>query len=123
MKNNNNNSDDCNEAEKCKRKLKLLKNAIRNRHYRWNLRLEVIKAYGSKCQCCGETNYEFLTIDHVDKITSLNDRKLGRGHKLYMHLKRKGWPKEGYRLLCYNCNCSIGNFGYCPHKNESKNKH
>src|SRR5881396_3810055 len=29
------------------------------------LRAEGIGAYGGKCACCGETTFEFLTIDHV----------------------------------------------------------
>lgn len=28
----------------------------------------------------------------------------------------QGYPKDRYRLLCYNCNCAIGARGYCPHK-------
>src|SRR5439155_21290455 len=33
---------------------------------RSKLRREVIESYGNKCQCCGETQYEFLTINHVN---------------------------------------------------------
>lgn len=38
------------------------------------------------------------------------------GHKFYVHLKKIGFPKDRYRLLCYNCNMSRGRYGYCPHQ-------
>jgi hypothetical protein len=31
-------------------------------------------------------------------------------------LKRRGYPQEGYTILCFNCNLSRGFFGYCPHE-------
>ena len=29
-----------------------------------------------------------------------------------------GFPKDKYRLLCHNCNQSMGWYGYCPHQKE-----
>jgi hypothetical protein len=37
-------------------------------------------------------------------------------------LKREGFPKEGYRFLCSNCNHSLGIHGYCPHRRERENQ-
>jgi hypothetical protein len=85
---------------------------------------EGIIAYGGKCQCCGEPRFEFLTIEHTEgrgaacydgienKIVRLS------GMRLWQLLKRKGWPRTGYALLCFNCNCAKGAFGYCPHERE-----
>src|SRR6266702_8161662 len=42
---------------------KTLQRAKRNRE---NLKREVFEAYGNKCNCCGEANQGFLTIDHID---------------------------------------------------------
>ena len=38
------------------------------------------------------------------------------GCTFYYMLKKNGWPKDKYRLLCLNCNCSYGYYGYCPHQ-------
>jgi len=80
-------------------------------------KVKIIEAYGSKCVCCGETLLEFLTIDHInnDGAADRKENKHGSGGKLYRWLIQNNFPKEGYQLLCYNCNCSKGFFGYCPH--------
>lgn len=78
------------------------------------LREEVIREYGGECSCCGEALYEFLAIDHIGNWGHLEGRK--GGHPLYKRLKTQGFPKDLYRLLCHNCNQSIGIYGYCPHR-------
>lgn len=87
--------------------------------YRYKLKLEMLEAFGWKCQCCGEDNPHFLTMDHV-----MND---GRQHReevggfqsvevLYGAARKEGWPKDKYQLLCMNCNWAKGKWGECPHK-------
>lgn len=80
------------------------------------VRLEVLLHYSEgtlTCQCCREGNVEFLTIDHIDGG--------GREHRreiycaTYRWLRTNGYP-SGYRVLCMNCNFSIGVRGYCPHQ-------
>jgi hypothetical protein len=35
---------------------------------------------------------------------------------VYRDLKKRGWPQEGYTVLCMNCNFAQ-RFGHrCPHK-------
>jgi hypothetical protein len=84
------------------------------------LRRETIASYGGECECCGETEPRFLTIDHVKGDGQESRRTFGSGNKLYRALKRKGFPKEGLRLLCYNCNCSRGQYGKCPHETKGE---
>lgn len=80
------------------------------------LRREVIDAYGSECACCGEKHIEFLAIDHVNGNGRQERLKVRRiGHSFYLWLRRNGFPKEGFRVLCHNCNQSLGLYGYCPH--------
>lgn len=85
------------------------------RAHRARLKWVVFQAYGGqKCSCCGETNFDFLTIDHINgggcqHLKSLNG-------KLYDWLKRNNFP-AGYRVLCWNCNCGRRiNGGICPHE-------
>lgn len=80
----------------------------------------VVSAYGGKCECCGETIIEFLTIDHINGDGFLHRRRVGKGRKIYRDLIKAGFPKDNYRLLCFNCNIARGFYGYCPHHPEDK---
>ncbi len=84
------------------------------RHHK-KLRAEVLKAYGGKCKCCGIDIPEFLSVDHMNNDGTEHRNKVGRGHRFYNWLKRNDYPK-GFQLLCNNCNQSLGNYGYCPHR-------
>ena len=81
------------------------------------VRLEAIAAYGGQCACCGEVRQEFLTIDHINGGGNKH-RKALNGSSVFDALKREGFPKDRYRLLCYNCNCALAHRGYCPHERE-----
>jgi len=79
-----------------------------NAKYKWALRLNVIKGYGGKCELCGEDNPHSLTIDHINGDGAEERRVLGGWEKLYKKLRDENYPKDNYRLLCYNCNCALG---------------
>ncbi len=79
----------------------------------------VINAYGGKCECCGETIIEFLTIDHTKNDGAIHRRKIGKKN-VYKDLIKRGFPKDGYRILCFNCNITRGFYGYCPHHLKEK---
>lgn len=92
-------------------------NAAYNRKVRLELKTIVYRHYGNKCQCCGETEWEFLSIDHVNQ-DGHKERKLHiGGGAIYRHIRNQGFPKSKYRILCFNCNQSAryGN-GTCIHK-------
>jgi hypothetical protein len=74
----------------------------------------LFQIYGPDCRCCGEDKREFLTIDHIRPVGSKRTKnRCGVG--FFRWLKKMKFPK-GYRVLCLNCNFSIGHFGYCPHR-------
>jgi hypothetical protein len=75
---------------------------------------EFLAAYGNKCDCCGEEEKEFLSLDHING-GGYKHRK-STGTNIYVVARREGYPKDKYRVLCYNCNLSIGFYGYCPHQ-------
>ena len=78
-------------------------------------RLEVIRAYGSKCECCGESRPEFLALDHRNGDGAEERHRLHIASKGTLRLaKREGFPNR-YRLLCHNCNQARAFYGYCPH--------
>lgn len=76
------------------------------------LRNRVITAYGGECACCGERELRFLTMDHVHGRAKGDKR---RGDHLYQWLETHNHP-DGFRVLCVNCNWSLGIHGWCPHR-------
>lgn len=96
----------------------------RSRIFNLNLRLEVIFHYSagtSKCSCCGENKLEFLSIDHISGGGTSHRESVGYGSRFYLWLRKNKYP-EGYRVLCHNCNMSLGQYGYCPHGKEINGK-
>lgn len=84
-----------------------------------SLRFEVFSAYGGKCSCCGETNYGFLSIDHINRDGKADRAKhRNRFGQLYSWLKENDYPRDRYRLMCMNCNWGSRHTGTCPHKAE-----
>ena len=85
-------------------------------------REQVFEAYGGyKCNCCGETERMFLSIDHVHN-DGAEQRKAGlyggSGTAFYIWLRKNKFP-EGYQVLCMNC--QVGkhkNGGVCPHQRK-----
>ena len=84
--------------------------------YRNRLRNEALAAYGNRCSCCGESQSEFLCFDHVHGGGAKHRRETGlKGQELYRWLIKNNFPPS-FRVLCHNCNLSLGVYGYCPHK-------
>jgi len=75
-------------------------------------RLLVIENYGGKCECCGESFYEFLTIDHKDNSGAKHREEIGI-NTIYFWLVKNDYPKDRFRLLCHNCNYAIAHYGRC----------
>lgn len=80
----------------------------------------VIGEYGGECNCCGESNEKFLTIDHVNNDGKLEKTSSGKsrvnGSQLYSKIIKNKFPVN-YQVLCMNCNWGKArNKGICPHK-------
>lgn len=71
-------------------------------------RLETLKEYGSFCNHCGEKNLLVLQIDHINGGGRQERINTSASSNIYLFLKRKGFPKDNYQLLCANCNWSKG---------------
>lgn len=84
-----------------------------------------IREYGGKCSCCGETQVVFLTIDHINNDAKQTDRIPGEKRRTCKNLWEKlailNYPKDKYRLLCFNCNSGRAiNNNICPHQNDTQ---
>lgn len=81
---------------------------------RFKTRQQLIEMYGESCACCGEAICEFLAIDH----TNGGGKKHIASFKSFSAYQR--WllkeKRQGFRVLCHNCNLARGFYGYCPHE-------
>jgi hypothetical protein len=86
------------------------------------LKRRVMVAYGDRCACCHEDELWFLTIEHINHD--------GRRHRelvsnVYRDLRDRGWPKNGFTILCWNCQMATRYRKPCPHevkKNEYRSR-
>jgi hypothetical protein len=91
--------------------------ALKSKEWQQRLREATLLHYGGnppRCSCCGETIMEFLTIDHINGRKGTGHSRSFGGWRLYHWLKKHDFP-DGYRVLCYNCNCSQARTKVCPH--------
>jgi len=80
-------------------------------------KLKILDRYGAKCNCCGNPDTRFLTIDHVEygKHKRMSECERRRcGINVYRQIIREGFPKT-FQILCMNCNWAKGVFGKCFH--------
>jgi len=74
----------------------------------------VIEHYGGKCSCCGESQYEFLTIEHKNGGGTKHRKLIGPAN-ISKWIIENNFPPE-FDVLCYNCNCAKAYSGVCPHQ-------
>lgn len=92
-------------------------NKDKTSQYRLLTKHIVIEKYGGECNCCGEKQILFLTIDHKNNDGNL-ERKKEKISTFSFYLKlKKEEIREDLQVLCWNCNLgkSINN-GICPHQ-------
>lgn len=81
-------------------------------------RLNVITVYSNgvpQCSCCGELEYDFLVIDHVNKRKNLGHDRSYVSDRLYRWLESNSFP-EGFQVLCHKCNLAKTIYDGCPHR-------
>ena len=89
-----------------------------------NLRFTVMENYGGvRCACCGETEFVFLAIDHVDGNGNEHRQLVGGSKKasqqVFRWIVRNNFP-PGFQVLCHNCNTAKHILGECPHETSRK---
>ena len=83
------------------------------------LRQQIIAGYGGKCECCGESKSVFLDIDHINNNGKIDRARFNSSRSFYRWLRDNGFPRDGYQLLCSNCNQGKRrNHGICPHREK-----
>ena len=99
----------------------------KNKNY--NYKLEVYSVYSKRhsnsnipcCRCCGETEIDFLSLDHINNDGAKHRKEVT--HVSILWARKNNFPTL-FQVLCMNCNFSKGkkgNNGKCVHeKGESK---
>jgi hypothetical protein len=100
-------------------------NSIYMLHRNLRERIRAFQQYGGlKCACCGQEEFSFLSLDHIDDGAGNTERmevfgkKYQGGRHFYRNLRLRGYP-AGFQVLCMNC--QVGrrdNGGVCPHKSK-----
>lgn len=85
------------------------------REYLQKRRKIVVEFYGgtpARCACCGETEYAFLSIDHLNGGGTKHRESIKTN--IYNWIIKNNFP-DGFQILCHNCNQAKGYYGECPH--------
>src|SRR3990167_2907538 len=105
-------------------KIYIARTVKNNKQNRKGKREQVIKHYGGnppKCNCCGEKEIKFLTIDHINNDGAKHRKEINANNisgGLSGWIIRNNYP-EDFQVLCMNCNWGkYINLGKCPHKNN-----
>lgn len=87
----------------------------RQRYAKW--RKIVVGHYGGRCSCCGEKEFLFLEIDHVNNDGKQHRKKIGTSAKAMVKWLMDNDFPDNFQILCANCNQGKKrNGGICPHK-------
>jgi len=90
----------------------------KNQEMQREMKARLLAIYGSKCLCCGESNPQFLTLDHIQNDGTA-ERKSGLGTWGVLRKAIREKDKTRYQILCYNCNFGRAkNRGICPHQKD-----
>ncbi len=67
---------------------------------------QIFDYYGGKCQLCNESDYQKLSLDHINKNGRQHRKSVlttDSGSNFYKYVHKH--KPNNIRLLCFNCNC------------------
>lgn len=86
------------------------------------IKSKVYELLGQVCFCCGESNANFLTIDHINSDGYVDRKRKGYKMSVYSfckHILSQPDAHLRYRVACYDCNSGRAFRGHhfdCPHQ-------
>lgn len=85
--------------------------------YNFKKKIHAYSLLGNVCECCGEDEIHFLSIDHFIPGDGISHRKqIGKSARaLCLAVIREIEPRKRFRLLCGSCHLCISKKGYCIH--------
>lgn len=75
----------------------------------------VARSRNPQCSCCGETEVDFLVIDHMNGGGSKESASYGNHREFYQGIVQGKRDTSDLQILCANCNTAKGRAGTCPH--------
>ena len=83
-------------------------------------RVAVIEMYGGRCEFCGCSQYEYLTLDHVQGDGKAHRAEIASRYRtVYDYLLRENIVDHArFRLLCWNCHMAWTRYSVAPGKEE-----
>jgi hypothetical protein len=72
--------------------------------WRHSLRERVVELYGGQCAECGESEFKFLAIDHVNGAGTKHIRSF-KNYPMYLRWLAER-QRSGFQILCHNCNAA-----------------
>lgn len=83
-------------------------------------RIAVIEMYGGKCKFCPCTQYEYLTLDHVQGDGKQHRLEIASKYRtVYDYLLRENIiDHTRFRLLCWNCHMALTRYNVAPGREE-----
>lgn len=103
------------------RKLCLLCQNLRRKNAKATQRKIAMSHYGDSCICCTETEFKFLTFDHINNDGNVFRKQFGqRSSTLVSWIIKQDYPNS-IQILCYNCNNVKAIYGTCIHSERKNN--
>lgn len=98
---------------------------VKQKEYNGSIKRTILIHYGGKCKCCGEKEFDFLTMDHINNDGNIHRKELKQKGitNMYHFIVKNNYPNY-FQILCFNCNISKRiNNGKCIHqlKKEKNN--
>lgn len=88
----------------------------RRQRYRLGRTLRVFAIYGGSCNCCGESDSGFLSLEHLVAGGAREKTTNHSNTPVYAKILRAltlGMIHPRYTVLCFNCNFARAHRGYC----------
>lgn len=95
----------------------MAKDAQYFRDYRKRVRDKCFAALGNACACCGESEEQFLEIDHIYGGGNQERAERYKNDNIFL-MRADGYKNDKYQLLCANCHRAKTRLGHCIHKTE-----
>lgn len=90
-----------------------------DRRKRIRLKVKVIERYGGCCAFCGTTQFEHLTIDHIEGNGNKHRAEYRKHYAgIYHLLSYTEFRPDLYRLLCWNCHMAMTHYDVEPDGQE-----
>src|SRR5262245_54429965 len=90
---------------------------LKARLWRLEVRRQAVAAYGGRCNCCGQTDWMFLTLVWTRQAgaKACTRPSIAESSALWV----QGLPRGLVKVVCWACTLAEDLYGECPHRMSS----